>query len=379
MNDTVRLGRIGGVPVGLNWSLIVIVGIFAFALAGNRFPVDAPGYHREWYALAGILTALALLVSVLAHELGHAYVARRAGLEVEGITLSWMGGITRIVGDAATPRGEVAVAAVGPAVSLALGGLLVAAGVATSNAGVGNLTVAAVDWLAVINIALAAFNLIPAAPLDGGKILHAVVWGATRDRWKATHVASRAGLVLAGGVAALGLYEVLARGDDIDGLFVLVLGWWLLNAARDEEQLSKVQHALGGVPVHDVMRPVAAAPGWLGREEFVERYARLYPGWVWLLERWGGGYSGVIDGNTLLSAPPTPPGTRTAELAVPVEAAAGAEPCEEVLVALERSGGHSLLLVVEGDRTVGAVLPADIEAMLRSPRRSQPDVAATPY
>jgi Zn-dependent protease len=379
VNDTVRLGRIGGVPVGLNWSLIVIVGIFAFALAGNRFPADAPGYHREWYAVAGILTALALIVSVLAHELGHAYVARRAGLEVEGITLSWMGGITRIVGDSATPRGEVAVAAVGPAVSLVLGGLLVAGGVAAASAGVGNLTVAGIDWLAVINIALAAFNLIPAAPLDGGKILHAAVWGATRDRWKATHVASRAGLVLAGGVAALGLYEVLARGDDIDGLFVLVLGWWLLNAARDEEQLAKVQHALGGVPVHDVMRPVAAAPGWLGREEFVERYARLYPGWVWLLERWGGGYSGVIDGNTLLSAPPTPPGTRTAELAVPVEAAAGAEPCEEVLVALERSGGRSLLLVVEGDRTVGAVLPADIEAMLRAPRRSQPDVAATPY
>lgn len=368
MNDSVRLGRIGGVPVGLNWSLIVIVGIFAFALAGNRFPLDAPGYHREWYALAGILTALALLVSVLAHELGHAYVARRAGLEVEGITLSWMGGITRILGDAATPRGEVAVAAVGPAISLALGGLLAAAGAAASSAGVGNLIVAAVDWLAVINIALAAFNLIPAAPLDGGKVLHAVVWALTRDRWKATHVASRAGLVLAGGVAALGLYEVLGRGDDIDGLFVMVLGWWLLNAARDEEQLSKVQHALGGVPVHDVMRPVASAPGWIVREDFAERYAALYPGWVWLLERWGGGYSGVIDGNSLLSAPPTPPGTRAAELAVPVEAAAGAEPCEEVLAALERSGGRSLLLVVEDGRTVGAVLPADIDAMLRSPR-----------
>ncbi len=379
MNDTVRLGHIRGVRIGLNWSLIVIVGIFAFALAGNRFPVDAPGYHREWYAIAGVLTAVALLVSVLAHELGHAFVARRAGLEVEGITLSWMGGITRIVGDAETPRGEAAVAAIGPFISLVVGGVLVAVGVAVSGSGLGNLTVAAVDWLAVINIALAAFNLIPAAPLDGGKVLHAVVWWATRDRWKATHVSSRAGLVLAGGVAALGLYEVLGRGDGIDGLFVLVLGWWLLNAARDEEQLSKVQHVLGGVPVHDVMRPVAAAPGWLGREEFVERYARLYPGWVWLLERWGGGYSGVIDGNTLLAAPPTPPGTRTAELAVPVEAAAGAEPCEDVLAALERTGGRSLLLVVEGDHTVGAVLPADIEAMLRAPRRSRPGVSPAPY
>lgn len=375
MNDTVRLGRVAGVPVGLNWSLIVIVGLFAFALSANRFPIDAPGYHREWYAVAGVATAIALLVSVLAHELGHALVARRADLEVEGITLSWMGGVTRIVGDARTPRTEVGVAAVGPLISLALGALLVAVGAGVAAAGLGNLTVAAVDWLAVVNIVLAAFNLIPAAPLDGGKLLHAVVWWLSGDRWRATSVASRAGLLLAGGVAALGLYEILGRGDEVDGLFVLVLGWWLLNAARDEEQLAKVQHLLGGVPVHDVMRPVAAAPGWLGREDFVERYARLYPGWVWLLERWGGGYNGVIAGDTLLAAPPTEPGTRAIDLAVPVEAAAAAEPREEVLAALERSGGHRLLLVVEADHTVGAVLPADIETILRSRHRPGPAVA----
>ncbi|HET9071566.1 MAG TPA: M50 family metallopeptidase [Acidimicrobiales bacterium] len=375
MRDTVRLGRIGGVPVGLNWSLIVIVGVFAFALAGNRFPIDAPGYHKEWYAVAGVATALALLASVLAHEFGHAYVARRAGLEVEGITLSWMGGVTRIVGDARTPRGEIAVAAIGPVISLLLGGVFVGVGFGASAAGVGNLTVVAIDWLAVINIVLAGFNLIPAAPLDGGKILHAVVWWIARDRWRATHVSSRAGLLLAGGVAALGLYEILGRGDEVNGLFVLVLGWWLLNAARDEEQLAQVQHLLGGVPVHDVMRPVAAAPGWLAREEFVERYARLYPGWVWLLERWGGGFNAVIVGDTLMAAAPTPPGTRTVDLAVPVEAAAGADPREEVLAALERSGGHRLLLVVEGERTVGAVLPADIEAILRARHRPGPTVA----
>ncbi len=375
MTDTVRLGRVRGVPVGLNWSLIVIVGVFAFALAGNRFPIDAPGYHKGWYALAGVLTALALLVSVLAHELGHAFVARRSGLEVEGITLSWMGGVTRIDGDSPTPRGEVAVAAVGPGVSLALGGVLLAAGVAARAAGVGNLLVTAVEWLAIVNVVLAAFNLIPAAPLDGGKLLHAVVWWVTGDRWKATHVSSRAGLLLAGGVAALGLFEILGRGQQVDGLFVLVLGWWLLNAARDEEQLAKVQHILGGVPVHDVMRPVAAAPGWLGREEFVDRYARPYPGWVWLLERWGGGYSGVMAGDSLLAAPPTPPGTRASELAVPVESASGADPREDLLDALERSGGRQLLLVVEGDRTVGAVLPSDVESFLRSRHRPGPPVA----
>ena len=369
MRDTVRLGRVLGVPIGVNWSLLLIVGLFAFALAGNRFPIDAPGYHRGDYAAAGVATALALLVSVLAHELGHAVVARRSGLSVEGITLSWMGGVTRIVGDAASPGRQVAVAAVGPGISLVLGGVFVGVEAILRSAGAGSLSIAGVGWLAVINIVLALFNLIPASPLDGGKILHAAVWAVTRDQWKATRVAAGAGVGLAGLVVALGIWEIVGRGLEVDGTFVLVLGWWLLNAARDEEKLAVVQHVLGGVPVHDVMRPVAAAPGWLPREEFVEGYARRYPGWVWLLERWGGGYSGVLASDSLFGAPPTPPGTRTSELAVPVEAAADACPTEEVLGALERSGGRRLLLVVEDGRTVGAVLPRDIEAIVRSRHR----------
>ncbi|MHB1928636.1 MAG: site-2 protease family protein [Acidimicrobiales bacterium] len=372
MRDTIRLGRVLGVPVGINWSLLLIVGLFAFALAGNRFPVDAPGYPHGAYAAAGVATALALLLSVLAHEIGHAVVARRAGLTLEGIPRSWMGGGTPLVGGASTPGREVAVAAVGPGISLVLGGVFVGVEALLRAAGAGALSIAAVGWLAVINVVLALFNLIPASPLDGGKVLHAIVWGVTRDRWKATRVAAGAGVVLAGLVVALGLWEILGRGLDVDGTFVLVLGWWLLNAARAEEKLAVVEHVLGGVPVHDVMRPVAAAPGWLGREEFVERYARLSPGWVWLLERWGGGYSGIVAGDSLVGAPPTPLGSRASELAVPVESAAGAQPTEDVLGALERSGGRRLLLVVEDDRTVGAVLPRDIEAIVRSRHRPGP-------
>src|ERR1700722_17133083 len=126
MKDTVRLGRLMGVTVGLNWSLIAIVAIFAYGLAENVLPADAPGYSPGTYSVTGALCAVALLVGVLLHELGHAVVARRSGLEVEGIPLAWMGAVPRILGVSPTAVRELLVAGVGPLVSLVIGGLMLA-------------------------------------------------------------------------------------------------------------------------------------------------------------------------------------------------------------------------------------------------------------
>src|ERR1700677_117243 len=158
MNDTIRLGRVAGVRVGLNWSLLAMVALVAGGLADNRFAIDAPGYSGVAYALAGGLTAVMLLVAVLLHELGHAVVARRVGLQVDGITLSWMGGVTRIEGDAHSPAAEFAIAGVGPLVSAAVGGVLWVVRILAVDGHAGRLTVSALGWLAVINVVLAAFN-----------------------------------------------------------------------------------------------------------------------------------------------------------------------------------------------------------------------------
>jgi Zn-dependent protease len=292
MRDTVRLGRIIGVPIGLNWSLMVIVAIFAFGLAQNRFPADAPGYGHETYYVVGALTAVALLVAVLLHELGHAIVARRSGLQVEGITLSWMGGVTRIVGDTTSPAREFGVAAIGPLVSFTLGALLWGGRSIAETLGAGRLTISAITWLAVINVVLAVFNLLPASPLDGGRILHAAIWSVTRDRWRAAKATSWAGVVLATLTISLGVYEVIGRRDGIDGALVAILGWWILTAARDEERQAQVHRALDGVRIHQIMRPVASAPGWITTYELVSRFATAHPDTVWMLERWGGGAGG---------------------------------------------------------------------------------------
>jgi Zn-dependent protease len=370
MNDTVRLGRIAGVRVGLNWSLLVMVAFVAGELAANRFPIQSPGYTGTAYAAAGALTAVGLLLGVLLHELGHAVVAGRFRMQVDGITLSWMGGVTRIEGDARSPGAELGIAGVGPLVSLVFGGLLWLIRLALVAAGGGSLAVSALGWLAVINVVLAVFNMLPAAPLDGGRVLHAVAWAATRDRWRATRAATNAGIWLGTAMVALG-FLVLVRGSDpFNGFFISFIGWWLLGAARAERQLGNVRRSLDGVQISEIMRPVGAAPGWITVRAFAERYATGRPGWVWLLERWDGGYGGVVLGDTVAAVPFSQWDlTRPLDVASPISATTGATPDEDALEVVSRIRPNEVVLVVDGGQTVGAVLPADLEALVRVGRR----------
>jgi len=368
MKDSVRLGRIAGVTVGLNWSLLVMVALVAGGLADNRFPFDAPGRPTSAYVVAGVLTAMGLFIGVLLHELGHAMVARRLGLAVDGITLNWMGGVTRIEGDAPRPRTEFAVAVVGPLISLLFGGALWAVRAMVDSAGSSALVLSALAWLAGINVILAVFNLLPAAPLDGGRVLHSGVWAATGDRWKATRAAGGAGTVLGAAMIVAGFAMTTRSASyQMNGLFISFIGWWLLASARAERSVGAVHHALDGVHMADLMRPVGAAPGWITVRNFVDTYAGGKPGWVWMLENWGGdGYGGLVLGDAVGSVPlPQWDLVRPSDIAIPVSASAGAGPGEAALDVLGRMAGKQVILVVDGGRTVGAVLPSDIEALVK--------------
>lgn len=368
MRDSIRLGRIAGVAVGLNWSLVLMVALVAGGLADNRFPFDAPGRTTGAYVVAGALTAVGLFVGVLLHELGHAMVARRLGLRVDGITLNWMGGVTRIEGDSPRPRTEFAVAFVGPLVSLGLGGVLWAARAAI-DAGSGHaLVMSALGWLAGINVILAVFNLLPAAPLDGGRVLHSGVWAATGDRWKATRAAVGAGSILGVAMILAGfLLTARSVSYQLNGLFISFIGWWLLASARAERTAGAVHHALDGVRLADVMRPVGSAPGWVTVRNFVDTFASGKPGWVWMLENWGGGgYGGLVLGDSVGAVPlPQWDIVRPIDIAIPISASAGAAPGEAALDVLGKMAGKQVILVIDAGRTIGAVLPSDVEALVR--------------
>jgi Zn-dependent protease len=275
MRETFRLGRVAGIPVGVNWSVLVIVALFAWSLATVTLPELAPGYGGAAYWLVSVVLAVVFFGCLLAHELAHSVVARNHGVGVDSITLWLLGGVSKLQGEAADPSSELRLAGAGPATSALLGvgfgglaGLLAAVGAPT-------LAVAAFGWLAVINFVLAVFNLVPAAPLDGGRLLHALVWRRTGDHAEATAAATRAGRWFGGGLVALGV--LLTLGGVITGLWFVLLGWFLISAARAEAAHELLHGAFAQLHVRDVMTasPITV-PADVTVEELVDDWFLRY-------------------------------------------------------------------------------------------------------
>src|SRR6266508_923293 len=182
MRQSIRLGRIAGIQLGLNGGALVIVVLLAAGLAFGRLPAIDPGRSAVAYFVAGLVAAALFLASILLHELAHALVARANDIQVDAITLWLLGGVAELRSEPRTPGAELAVAAVGPATSAVLGGLFGALAGGLSAGGADRLIVAVAAYLAVTNLALAVFNLVPAAPLDGVRVLPAARSTLHRDR-----------------------------------------------------------------------------------------------------------------------------------------------------------------------------------------------------
>src|SRR5438445_9549427 len=189
MNENLSLGRIFGIHGWLNWSLLVVAALIAWSLATSLLPAASPGQTSGAYWTAGVISAFVFLASLLAHELAHSIVATRRGVKVEGITLWLFGGVSRFGTESSSPGAQALITFVGPLTSLLLGALFLLVSIAVGGGANPGLVPASLAWLGYINLLLGVFNLLPALPLDGGRLLQSLILLRTRDRRRATRIA----------------------------------------------------------------------------------------------------------------------------------------------------------------------------------------------
>jgi Zn-dependent protease/CBS domain-containing protein len=247
-NGNITLGRFGGVVVRINWSWLVIFALIVWSLAAGVFPSQNPGLSSGVHLAMAIVAALLFFASLLLHELGHAWQARREGMEIDGITLWLFGGVSQFKTRFSNAGAEFRIAVAGPLVSLGLGVvfvLLALAGLPSAVDGV-------VAWLGYINLSLFLFNMIPALPLDGGRVLRAALWQARGDLGWATQVAARIGQGFAYLFIGLGIVMFIFQGS-FSGAWLAFIGWFLLQAAGSEARYVATEAALEGLRVRDLM------------------------------------------------------------------------------------------------------------------------------
>jgi Zn-dependent protease len=263
---------LAGIDLGVHWSVVVIAALLAFGLADGVLPATARGYTTASYVAAGLVLAAAFLICLLAHELAHALLARHYGIGVPRITLWLLGGVSELDGEPPTPGAELVIAAAGPVTSLVIGG---AAAVAAAATGAVGLVGVCLVWLAGVNLILGLFNLLPGAPLDGGRVLHAALWRLRGDRMRAQMAADRAGVVVGLILAAIGLVEILFAAN-LSGLWLILLAWFLISAANADRVDVGVHSALRGLYVRDIMAPDPVC-GYDGQtiDRFVETVAAI--------------------------------------------------------------------------------------------------------
>lgn len=254
MKAHIKLGRIFGVAVGLHYSWIIIALLVTLSLR-SQFVVEHPNWDASITWTIAIVTGLLFFVSILLHELSHAAVAKLRGIPVRGITLFALGGVAQIEKDAADAKSEFWMGIVGPITSIAIGlvCLFLALFLGWNFPAEPKTPPAAMFmWLGYINIALAVFNLIPGFPLDGGRVLRAVVWWVTGDANRSTRIAAGVGQLVALGFILLGIWRFFS-GAGFGGLWIAFIGWFLLEAARASGAQVEITERLTGVKVGDVM------------------------------------------------------------------------------------------------------------------------------
>ncbi|MFB8797389.1 MAG: site-2 protease family protein [Microcoleus sp.] len=367
MNGTFRVGNLFGIPFYINASWFLVLGLVTWQYGGQlAFLFPGLGPVAPW--MLGLFTAILLFASVLAHELGHSWVAIKQGIGVKSISLFLFGGLANLERESTTPAEAFWVAIAGPLVSLFLSGLLTAVGIGTAATGP---AAAILGLLASINLVLALFNLIPGLPLDGGNILKAIVWKITGNPYKGVIFASRVGQIIGWIAIATGVFG---------NIWNLVIGWFLLQNAGQSAQYATVQNQLAGLTAADALTPQSPIVSEnLSLREFANNYViGNAQNWHrYLVTDDAGQLVGAIELDDIKTIPTSRwPQVLVKELLKPIEFSATVEPelsLLEVVTLLETLKVQELPVMHNNGVLVGLVEKAEIARLLQ--RRAQANPA----
>ena len=371
-----RIGRLFGIEIWLDLSVLLIFALIVYSVATGVFPAWHPDWSPARVWTVAVITGVLFFASLLAHELAHSLTALRFGLKVPRITLFLFGGVAEMEQEPARPGHEFLIAIAGPLMSLAIG--IVCLNVAGAIAGadlleriaereeeaLARLTPLATMllWLGTVNTVLAVFNLIPGVPLDGGRVFRAIVWGVTGNQLKATRWASDLGRYFGWALMAWGVFTMFGGGG-LQGLWLVLIGWFLSHLARSSYEQMRAQQSLGGLRVGDLMRtrfdvvdPDVAVPRFI--DEHLLRSAQL----LWpVIDR--GRPVGTVTLADIVDLPvPERAGRRVADIMQPLAEERWLDPDlsgARVLQRLEQAGAEPLPVVRDG-RVVGLIHRGDI-------------------
>jgi Zn-dependent protease len=372
------LGRIRGIELAIDHSWLLIFMLITFSL-GSRFGVA----HPEWSAVASwgaaLVTSPLFFASIVLHELGHSLTAQRLGVRVRSITLFVFGGMARLDSEPRRPRDEVLIAVAGPLVSAGLGlGFSAAAAPLNDAAGWGGGAGAVLGWLGRINLILAAFNVVPGFPLDGGRVLRGVVWGLTGNFAQATRIAAASGSIFAYFLMATGAVAALFGGQIVGGLWFVFIGWFLLTAARATVGHMLIESMLARVLAGDAMEPVrdACVSGSESVADLVaELVLRTGLRTFYVVDR-EERLLGLVTLRELAGIPPEArTDTRVDAVMLPAASLAVLAPFESGWTAFRRMADHNVnqLPVVAEGRLVGALTRERLMALVQAGVALTPD------
>lgn len=274
-----RIGRIFGIPVYLHASWFIMFALITFMFSA-AVKTQHVGWNPAQYWLLGILISIIYFGSIVFHELSHSLVARHYKIPVDSITLFVFGGLSRISREAESAKQEFNIAIAGPLSSFFLGGVfLLVYAVSPSSGPLQTISY----WMSILNFILGAFNLVPGFPMDGGRVLRSIVWGATHNFEKASRIASRSGQLIAYAMIVLGIWAVVQQntplgrllGGWVGGIWLAFIGWFLLSAAQETYTQVAVRNTLAGLSAGDVMSPdVPTVPRDISLEDYVHEVLR---------------------------------------------------------------------------------------------------------